>query len=112
MKNFLKLEKILTEEQLTEVKEKFKKVSSGYQKTTLIKYNASVCQCGNVASHRAIFDADGCSIVEKYCNDCISKECHIKQPEINALNFDQFFDTIPEYRQVLKQRYEELIKTE
>lgn len=103
MKRFLKLQQLLTEEQLAEVKEKLKKVSPGFQKTTLVKYNASVCTCGEIASQAAIFDADGCSIVEKYCNDCINKECHIKQPEINTFNFDQFFDTIPEYRETLRQ---------
>ena len=64
-----------------------------------------------VASQAAILEYDGCSVVERYCNDCIEKECHIKQPEINTFNFDQFFDTIPEYRETLRLRYQELTRS-
>jgi hypothetical protein len=56
LKRFLILEQILTEEQLEEVREKIKRVSPGFQKTTLMKYNTSICQCGEVASQAAIFE--------------------------------------------------------
>lgn len=112
MKRFLRLEQILTKEQLAVIEEaKNKKYKPLALKSLLSTFNTSFCQCGEVASQAAVFDADGCTLIEKYCIDCIKKENHIKTPEINTFNFDQFFDTIPEYRETLRQRYEELIKS-
>lgn len=68
------------------------------------------CGCGSVATHQAVFDIGEATAIERYCEKCIEKQSHIKQPEINVFNFDQFFDTIPEYRETLRQRYEESIQ--
>jgi hypothetical protein len=99
MKKFIKLERIITEEQFAIMAQVInKKYRPLGIKETLSKFNTTFRQCGNVASQAAIFQDDGCTIRETYCNDCIKKERHTKQPEINVFNFDQFFDAIPEYR--------------
>jgi hypothetical protein len=45
-----------------------------------------------------------------YCSKCIEKQSHIKQPEINVFNFNEFFEAVPQYMETLRQRYDELIK--
>lgn len=90
MKRFLRLEQIVTHEQLAEIEEASnKKCRPLALKSLLSNFNTSFCQCSEVASQAAIFDYDGCTLVEKYCNDCIKKECHVKTPEINTFHFDQ-----------------------
>ena len=108
MKKFIKLERIISEEQLAEIKSNTtKKYSQVDVRGLLRKMGTNFCGCGTVSTHQAIFDIGGGTTIERYCSSCIEKESHIKLGEINVFNFDQFFDTIPEYRETLRQRYEE-----
>ena len=108
MKKFIKLERIITEEQLAEIKSNTtKKYSQVDVRGLLRRRGTNFCGCGAVSTHQATFDIGGGTTIERYCSSCIKKECHIKLGEINVFNFDQFFDTIPAYRETLRQRYEE-----
>jgi hypothetical protein len=108
MKKFIKLERIITEEQLALIERNAAKMYSRVNtKALLHKFGTRYCGCGRVSTHQAIFQDDGCTIRETYCTKCIEKESHIKQPEINVFNFDQFFEAIPANGETLRQRYEE-----
>jgi transcription elongation factor Elf1 len=108
MKNFIKLERIISEEQLAEIERNTtKKYTQVDVRDLLRKMGTSFCGCGAVSTHQAIFDVEGGTAIERYCSSCIENQKHIKEGEINVFNFDQFFDALPEYRETLRQRYEE-----
>jgi hypothetical protein len=108
MKKFIKLGRTLTEEQLAMINSNAAKRYNQIDKKALLhKFGTGYCGCGQVSTYQAIYQDDGCTIRETHCTTCIEQENHIKQPEINVFNFDQFFDAIPEYRETLRQRYEE-----
>jgi hypothetical protein len=111
MKKLIKLERIITEEQLKEIERNTtKKYSQVDVKGLLHRMGTTFCGCGSVSTHQATFDIGGGTTIERYCSKCIEKQSHIKEPEINVFNFDEFFDTIPAYREILRQRYEESIQ--
>lgn len=39
-----------------------------------IKKNGACVHCGNVAMKEALFNGDGVTIIEKYCEDCMQTE--------------------------------------
>jgi hypothetical protein len=110
LKKFIKLERIITEEQLVEIErnstKKYNQVDLG---GLLKRMGTTFCGCGAVSTHQAIFDVGGGTAIERYCSSCIENQKHIKEGEINVFNFDQVFDALPEYRETLRQRYEESI---
>jgi hypothetical protein len=109
MKKFIKLERIITKEQLALIEHNMtRRYSRMDTKALLHRFGTNFCGCGEVSTYQAIFDVgDNTTKIEQYCTKCIEKESHIKQPEINVFNFDEFFEAIPAYRETLRQRYEE-----
>jgi transcription elongation factor Elf1 len=111
LKKFIKLERIISEEQLAEIKRNTtKKYTQVDIRGLLRKMGTAFCGCGAVSTHQAIFDVGDGTAIERYCSPCIENQKHIKEGEINVYNFDQFFDALPEYRETLRQRYEESIQ--
>jgi hypothetical protein len=86
MKKFIKLERIITEEQLTEIERNAtKKYSQVDVRGLLRKMGTSFCGCGAVSTHQAIFDVGGGTAIERYCSSCIKKESYIKLGEIQHI---------------------------
>jgi hypothetical protein len=108
MKKFIKLERIISEEQLAEIElNTTKKYTQADVSGLLRRMGTTFCGCGAVSTHAAIFDVGDGTTIERYCSSCIENQKRIKEGEINVFNFDQFFDALPEYRETLRQRYEE-----
>lgn len=112
LKKFIRLETILTDQQLAEVKEQMKATTGvgrywKYKYNLFRKYNARFCACGEVGTTVAIFQTEGATIKEIYCSECIRKEKHLKTPEINVNNFDQYFRAGKDYGEVLEERRKE-----
>jgi hypothetical protein len=108
LKKFIKLERIITEEQLAVIeRNKTKKYNQVDLGALLKRMGTTFCGCGAVSTHQATFDVGGGTAIERYCSSCIEKKKHIKEGKINTYNFYEYFDAGADYQQVLKQRREE-----
>jgi hypothetical protein len=66
MKKFVKLERIITEEQLAEIKSNTtKKYTQVDVRGLLRKMGTSFCGCAAVSTHQAIFDVGGGTAIER-----------------------------------------------
>lgn len=62
-----------------------------YRKAKAIETRNRFCStCANLASQIAMFDYDGATRLERYCDDCIKSEKHLKPNELMA-NFHNLF---------------------
>jgi hypothetical protein len=113
MKKFIKLERIIPEKQLAEIERNTtKKYSQVDVKGLLHRMGTTFCGCGQVSTHQATFDVgDNTTTIERYCSKCIEKQSHLKPGKINVFNFSEFFEAVPQYRETLRQRYEESIRS-
>jgi len=66
----------VTQQQLADLNAKLKRstVNSNGRYDIIKKYTGGVCLiCSDVPTKKIIYDADGASIIERYCNNCFDK---------------------------------------
>lgn len=66
----------ITQQQLNDLYEKLKKstVNSNGKYDIIKKYAGGVCLiCSDIPTKKIIYDVDGASIIERYCNNCFDK---------------------------------------
>ena len=99
-KRFIKLQTLLTDEQLTKIIERTKNKAKNVEIALVHRLHSGHCSssCGKIATVAAIFELQLSSgemaiMQEKYCKDCIEKERHLKprEDEINQSNFSEYF---------------------
>jgi hypothetical protein len=77
MKSKLSIEEIkITKEQLTDLESELKRssITSNGKKDIVKKYAGGVCIiCGSVPSKMISLDADGATVIERYCEECFKK---------------------------------------
>jgi hypothetical protein len=66
----------ITQQQLTDLNAKLKTftINSNGKYDIIKKYAGGVCLiCSDFPTKKIIYDADGASVIERYCNNCFDK---------------------------------------